>query len=184
MRATVAIAVLLAGGVAHAEPSAPSAVMFAPTAAPTSSEDDDETYRSHVAITSALGLGMLVAVPMFEDPAPQLSDGLAVTGMLTSTLVPLVVHGLHGEPERGFASVGTRVAGFVGGMYAGKHVAGCADLIFCDQALWGGIVGLSVASAIDIAFYAKSGGRAQERVVVPTLTASPSGGQVGVAGLF
>lgn len=170
------VPILTLASLAHAEPSAP---------ARNSDSDSTDTYRTSIAVTSGLGLAMLLAVPATEDPAPSLSDGLFLTGMATSTLVPLIAHGLHGQAERGFASLGVRVAGLAAGALAGKQIGECDNVVLCDESYIGMVAGLTVASVIDVVVFARTKpSEKREHSVVPMVSATSSGGHVGLAGAF
>lgn len=161
-------------------------------------EDEPEvvttSYRNEILIASGLGVGTYIAGAMAETPGggdTEASDTLFAVGALGMMFAPGVVHAAHGEYGRGALSVVMRwAAGGLGAM-AAMSLSTCdpsKDFLCELDALGPGmLVGVSIASLVD-AFAMTSQTtyrpRRAERVLTPMVSATSSGGQLGLAGTF
>lgn len=179
-------AIVLAGGVAHAEPAPPSMPLLAP-AEPTV-EDADSSYRTTIGAVSGLGLSlMVIGFATDRELGHDIPEIVAGSGILTTFLAAPIAHGVHGETEHFLASFGLRIASTIAGGWLATRLPQCDRnaIIICDEALYGGIAGATVASVVDVLFIAKHRESLPSRhTIVPTVNASAGSASIGLGGSF
>jgi hypothetical protein len=186
----------LASSSAFAQPPSLAQPLMQP-ASPVSTEPEVvvSSYRNQILIASGIGAAAFLGAAAAEGPDGEDTpafEKLWTVGMVSTFLAPPIVHFAHGEGDRGVGSFVMRWAGAsLGGMIS-MRLTSCdpdVDGLFCDLSAFapGALVGVSVASLIDA--FARTDVRTYrtrptERVLAPIVSASSSGGQVGVAGSF
>ena len=162
-------------------------------ASPTEPPIEVTSYRSHILVASGLGIAALVGGAMAEGEDgrdTQASEALFGIGMATTFLAPPLVHIAHGEAKRGLASLGLRWGMASIGGFVAVAAANCdpdVDGWFCDLEAFapGALAGVAVASLIDaLTLTEQRRIRPTERTFAPVLSASSSGGHIGLAGTF
>ena len=175
------VAVMLLGGVAHAQPSLTPA-------APPPDEQVTSYYRLTLAADAA-SLGLFLAGAASEGPGGRdtsASSNLMGMGLLGFSLATPIIHASRGHWGRVGASLGLRTAlPMLGAMVAvGINRCDSSKELFCELDYVGpGIVaGFVVASVIDANFLTEERGPAP--TWAPQINASRHGMQLGVALAF
>ncbi len=189
----LAVSILTLASTAYAQPSLVQPLVQPAAPAAADPELVVTSYSNQILIASGIGVASFLAAAAAEGPDGEDTpafEKLWTVGMVSSFLVPPVIHFAHGEGARGLGSFGMRVAiASVGGLVA-MGIDNCnpdSDGWFCDLEAFapGALVGISVASLIDA--FAMSEQRryvTRERTFAPIVSASSSGGHVGLAGTF
>lgn len=189
-----AVPILTLASTVHAQPSLVQP-LAQPAAPPAEPELVVTSYSNQILIASGIGVASFLAAAAAEGPNGEDTpafEKLWAVGMVSSFLAPPVIHFVHGEAGRGMGSFGMRVAlASVGGLVAMgiDHCNADIDGWFCDLEAFapGALVGVSVASLIDAFAMSEQRRyvtRPTERVLTPIVSASSSGGQLGLAGTF
>jgi hypothetical protein len=189
------IALVIAAGVAQAEPSTPAQPTFAPTAEPTSadvrepaSEPATETnYRLSMVTTNAVAGGLLVGTLALDGTIPtNVAIPMVIAGDVGVVFGGAIVHLAHGEPKRALASIAMRGGLALLGASIGSAVPCDGD--WCKLGTMGGgaAVGVGAAAILETIFLTNQTvtREAPQRGWTPIVAASPAGGQVGLAGAF
>ncbi|MFN0249583.1 MAG: hypothetical protein ACKV2T_22045 [Kofleriaceae bacterium] len=164
--------------------------------APAPHDEEDAGYRNQILIASGLGMAAFLGAAAAEGPngedTPAFSALFAVGG-ITTFLAPPIIHFAHGELGRGGGSFGVRYGLAAIGALVGMSARSCNEdedfLCKMDGIGPGAFVGVAIASVIDAFVITKQpesreATRRPVRVFQPVVTATQSGGQVGLVGTF
>jgi len=172
-------------------------VIREPTPALDDDDDDDDVpalaprrvwYGWQTLVVDAAGLSGLVLSAALSDSGASDSDvgALATFGLLSYELGPGIVHFVHRNPGRGFASFGMRLGLPLAGAFVGASVSSNCDGFLCeaDGAAAGLLLGMGGAIAIDAAVFAyddRRPSRARAKLV-PVASFVPGRAWLGLAG--
>jgi hypothetical protein len=169
----------------------------APEAGREGDEPDDEPegppskrpqwYGWQTLIADAPSLTAFVAGVSMIDDGNSGGSTLAWAGILGYELVPGIIHFAHGNPGRGFASLGMRFGMPLAGAIVGAAVASNCDSSLCELggAGVGIMLGMGGAIAIDAAVLAYDDpkpSQARRRRLVPLASLTPHQAWFGVGG--
>ncbi len=146
-----------------------------------------EWYGWQTLIADAPSVTAFIAgVSMLDDGNPSGST-LAWAGALSYELAPAIIHFAHGNPGRGFGSLGMRFGMPLAGAIIGATVASNCNTNLCEVGGLGvGVMlGMGGAIAIDAAVLAYDDPRrsaARRRVLVPLASLTPHQAWLGVGG--
>jgi hypothetical protein len=161
-------------------------------------EDDDPTelaprrtwYGWQTLVVDGAALSALLAGAAVNRGASSGSEGsvVAVVGLLTYELGPGIVHFVHRNPGRGFASFGVRLGMPLTGAFLGASFSSNCDSYRCedDGAAAGALLGMVGAIAIDAAVFAYDDRRSRASHArprfVPLASFQPGRAWVGLGG--
>jgi hypothetical protein len=172
-------------------------VIREPTPALDDDDDDDDVpalaprrvwYGWQTLVVDAAGLSGLVLSAALSDSGASDSDvgALATFGLLSYELGPGIVHFVHRNPGRGFASFGMRLGLPLAGAFVGASVSSNCDGFLCeaDGAAAGLLLGMAGAIAIDAAVFAYDDRRPRRAraKLVPVASFVPGRAWLGLAG--
>jgi len=150
-------------------PPAKTDVITEPQRAPDEDEDDDETgderlgpqrkwYGWQTLTADGASFAMLVVAARLNSGGENRSgaQALAWFGLLGYELTPGMIHFVHKNPGRGFASMGLRLGMPLAGAFLGASVASGCSGFACQEggAGVGILLGMGAAIAIDAAVLA------------------------------
>ena len=185
----------------NAPPPAKAQRITAPEAHRAAEGDDGERYDDSEDRPSKrpqwYGWQTLIAdapsLTAFIAGVSMVSDGndggatLVWAGVLGYELTPSIIHFAHGNPGRGFASIGIRFGLPLAGSFIGASVASDCNRNLCELggAGVGALLGMGGAIAIDAAALAYDDARppeARHRGLVPLASLTPHRAWIGLGG--
>jgi hypothetical protein len=180
-------------------PPAAKAVVITEQHAPAQPRDDDvddaalqartrpHWYGWQTLVADGATLSVFLASGVVGNGDERLGTQLAVLGLASYELTPGIIHFVHGNPGRGFASMGIRLGMPLTGAFVGATAASGCDGFLCEAsgAAVGLLLGAAGAIAIDAAVFAyddpklRSSSRLSLR---PLVSVTPQRAIVGLMG--
>jgi hypothetical protein len=142
-------------------------------------------WQTLIADGSSLA-ALLLSAPLDEADAGDAGGTLAAFGLLGYELAPGILHFVHRNPGRGFASMGIRLGMPLAGAILGATLASNCNSNRCEEggAVLGILLGMGGAIAIDAAVFAYADPKHPDRrfALRPMVSVTPRGGWVGLGG--
>jgi hypothetical protein len=144
-------------------------------------------YGWQTLVVDGATLSVFVTAAVAGSGDEKLGAKLAVLGLASYELGPGIVHFVHGNPGRGFASFGIRFGLPLTGAFIGASAASGCDGFLCEAggAAVGALLGVGGAIAIDAALFAYEDpkSRPASRVWLrPLFSFTPQRALIGLAG--